>query len=268
MSSGDAARDGARQNRTQARRSTADEQADLERSLRELSELATGRIPLRTMLTKVAEYAVQAIPGAEGAGLTLIADDRSETLVSTNQLVTDVDAIQYGIRQGPCITAAMVGRTMRSHSLGEDQRWPEFGPRVVGLGVHSALSLPLIAPNRVVGAMNIYARSKDAFSEQSAILGELFAVPAAVAVQNGQILAQAQALAAQLQTALGQRVVIDQAVGLLIGRDKVSGDDAERWLRAMSRERQLSLHEVAAVTLQEATDRERPSSSHPKLDHP
>ena len=237
----------------QARAKRYGESVDLAESLRELSELATGDLPLRDMLTKVAEYAVRAIPGAEGAGLTLIAADRSETLVATSQLVSDVDAIQYGVRQGPCITAASDARTVLSHSLGDDKRWPAFGPQVVGLGVHSVLSLPLISPDRVVGAMNIYARHRDAFDDRSAELGQLFAVPAAIAVQNAQVLSQAIALAAHLQSALDGRAIIDQAIGVLIGRDKLSAEAAAGWLRASSEAKGLTVLEVADLTLREAT---------------
>ena len=96
--------------------------------------------------------------------------------------------------------------------------WPRFGPRVGRLGIHSALSLPLLLPGQVVGAINVYARGKDVFDDHAAELGELFAAPAAVAVHNAQILTQALALTVQLQTALSSRPVIDQAIGLLRGR--------------------------------------------------
>jgi GAF domain-containing protein len=234
---------------TQAR--TRDEDADLAASLRELSELANGDLSLRALLTKVAEYAVQAIPGAEGAGLTLIAADRSETLVATSQLVSDVDAIQYGIRQGPCITAAHTAKTVLSHSLSEDDRWPVFGKQVAELGVHSALSLPLIAADQVVGAMNIYARHRGAFDDRSTELGQLFAAPAAIAVQNAQVLSQALALAADLQSAFSDRAVIDRAIGLLIGRDKISAAAAESWMHASAEAHGLTVLEVADITLGE-----------------
>ena len=53
---------------------------------------------------RVATYAVRAIPGADGAGLTL-EDDRANTIVATAAFVSEIDDIQYGIGQGPCITA-------------------------------------------------------------------------------------------------------------------------------------------------------------------
>ncbi len=138
---------------------------------------------------------MKAIPGAEGAGLTLLEPDRADTIVKSEPFVEEIDDIQYGLGEGPCISAAETGRTMRSGSLGDDPRWPRFGPRADRLGVHSVLSLPLIAGDVVVGAMNVYAHAPDSFDERSAELGELFAVPAAIAVQNAQILAQTRRLA-------------------------------------------------------------------------
>jgi GAF domain-containing protein len=62
--------------------------------------------------------------------------------------------------------------------------------------VRSALPLPLIGSDGVLGAMNIYAHRSDAFDERVAELGELFAVAAAFSVQNAQVLARALALPA------------------------------------------------------------------------
>ena len=47
---------------------------------------------------------------------------------------------------------------------------------------------------------------------------QIAAVPAAVAVQNAQVLAQTQRLAAQLQSALETRGVIDRAIGIMMSR--------------------------------------------------
>ena len=123
----------------------AAEDDDLAVSLAALSRLSSGRLGLEDLLTQVATFAVRAIPGADGAGLTLIEADRADTIVKSAPFVREIDDIQYGLGEGPCISAAATGRTMRSGSLGGDPRWPRFGPRVGRLGVHSVLSLPLIS---------------------------------------------------------------------------------------------------------------------------
>jgi GAF domain-containing protein len=135
--------------------------------------------------------------------------------------------------------------------------WPRFGPRVGRLGVHSALSLPLLLPDRVVGAINVYAYGKDVFDEHAAKFGELFSKPAAVAVYNAQILAGALALAVQLQTALSTRPVIDQAIGIIRGRTGRSAEDAFTQLRAISQSQHRKLADVAHQIVDEAVRRAR-----------
>ena len=241
----------------------ATEDDDLRASLAALSQLATGQMQLDDVLTRVAEFAVAAIPGADGAGLTLMEAGRSDTIVASAPFVGQVDDIQYSIEEGPCITAAAEARTVRSGSLGGDPQWPRFGPRVGRLGVHSVLSIPLLTSDGVLGAMNVYAHQHDAFDEHAALIGELFAVPAAIAVQNAQVLAQARRLAAQLQTALTSRSTIDQAMGIVMSRVGCDPDEAFDRLRQISQSENQRLHTIAEHIRDEAIRRARARHNEP-----
>ena len=232
----------------------AAEEDDLREGLAGLSRL-TNRLGLEDLLTRVATYAVRAIPGADGAGLTLLEDDRANTIVATAAFVSEIDDIQYGIGQGPCITAAREGQIVMSGSLGSDPRWRKFGGTVARLGVHSVLSLPLVIPDRVVGAMNVYAHDRHVFDERAAELGEIYAVPAAVAVQNAQVLAQTQRLAAQLQSALETRGVIDRAIGIMMSRSGGTEDQALARLRALSQNEHHKLAVIARQIIDDAVRR-------------
>lgn len=240
-----------------ARTRVAEQDDDLQQSLTGLSKLAMTSLNLEDVLTHVAVFAVRAIPGADGAGLTLLEEGHSDTIVATAEFVRQVDEIQYGLGEGPCISAAAENRTVRSGSLGSDGMWPRFGPRVERLGVHSVLSLPLAFGGKVLGAMNVYAHAPDAFSDLSVELGELFAVPAAVSVQNAQVLAQTKRLALQLQTALTSRAVIDQALGIIMSRSGVSAQDAFARLRTISQTENRKLSAVAQAIVDEAVRRAR-----------
>jgi GAF domain-containing protein len=233
------------------------EEEDLRESLEGLSRLASDRLPLEDLLTQVATYAVQAIPGADGAGLTLLEQDRADTIVATAPFVTEVDDIQYGMNQGPCISAAREGQTVMSGSLGGDSRWPRFGGRVARLGVHSVVSLPLITPDGVVGAMNVYAHNKNVFDDRAAELGQIFAAPAAIAVHNAHVLAQTRRLASQLQSALEIRGVIDRAVGIVMSRSGITEHEALDRLRSLSQQEHRKLAEVARQIVDEAVARAR-----------
>jgi GAF domain-containing protein len=234
---------------------TEQQEADLRDSLAALSRLAAGNLDLEGMLTRVAEFAVHAIPGADGAGLTLMERDRPDTIVSTAPFVSEIDAIQYGLGQGPCISAVAEAEPLLSGSLGGDARWPQFGGRIARLGVHSVVSLPLITPDGVVGAMNVYARAKNAFDERAADLGMVFATPAAIAVQNAHALAQTRRLADQLRAALETRGIIDRAIGIMMSRTGGTEIEAMTRLRERSQAEHRKLAVVARSIIDEAVRR-------------
>ncbi len=244
-----------------AAQATADE-LDLQAGITDLASLVADSLGLDVLLDRVAAAAAHAIPGADGAGVTLLRIDSGQNMVAalaaSHPFVSVIDEIQYVIvKEGPCITAALERRTVRSGSLGGEKMWPHFGPRVGRLGVHSALSLPLLLTGQLVGAINVYAHGKDVFDDHAAELGELFAAPAAVAVHNAHILTQALALTAQLQTALSTRPVIDQAIGLLRGRSGGTAGEAFTRLRAISQHEHTKVGEVAQRIVDDAVRRAR-----------
>lgn len=236
-------------------RSAEGEDEALRESLLDLSRLGTSRMDLEGLLRRVASYAVRAIPGADGAGLTLLEEDRQNTVVTTADFVREVDDIQYGMGQGPCVSAVREATTVLSGSLGGDKRWPRFGGAVARLGVHSVVSLPLITADGVVGVMNVYAHERNAFDERAVELGEVYAAPAAVAVQNAHVLEQTRRLAARLQAALETRSVIDRAVGILMSRSGGTETEALNRLRALSQQEHHKLSVVARGIVDEAVRR-------------
>jgi transcriptional regulator with GAF, ATPase, and Fis domain len=148
-------------------------------------------------------------------------------------------------------------RATVSGSLGSDSRWPRFGGRVARMAVHSALSLPLMVGDQVIGAINTYARSRDAFGERAVLLGSQFAGPAAVSVYNAQLLAGAQERTQRLQRALGNRAVIDQAIGIMRSRSGASAEEAFDRLTRISQTENIKLHVIAERLVEEAVRRAR-----------
>ena len=192
--------------------------------------------------------------------------DRPQTVVASAEFVRVVDDVQYGLGEGPCLLAVESRTTQTSGSLGGEARWPRFGPRVGRMGVHSVLSLPLLLPGRVVGAMNVYAHAKNAFGSDAVRIGELFAGPAAVSVHNAQILDRSQRLAEQLGAALTSRAVIDQAIGVLMSRTGATPEEAFDRLRELSQSQHVKVSEVARMLVEEAVRRARarmPSTDSP-----
>jgi GAF domain-containing protein len=230
---------------------------ELQQSLAGLAAVLMGAAPLAMTLEEVAAFATSAIPGADGVGLTMLDSVRQDTMVASKDFVSAVDRVQYGLGEGPCITAVATRTTQVCGSLGGEPRWPKFGPQAGRLGVHSALSLPLIVADQVVGALNVYGRAHHAFSGEAVSIGERFSGPAAVTVANARALEQTRRLAEQLEQALVSRAVIDQAIGILMSRSGTNAEEAFASLRAMSQTDQIKLADVAETLVAQAVARAR-----------
>ncbi len=237
-----------------------DDEQMLLASLHDLGSMVTGSLGLTELVGNVATFATRAIPGAKGAGVTLLRDRDEEhpieALAASAPFVAEIDRLQYEkLNEGPCITAVRERRCVRTGSLADEPMWPRFGPQAERCGVHSALSLPLMLGDRVVGAINAYAFDKDAFDDHAVELGELFAAPAAVAVHNAQILHQANDLVGRLRTAIAARPVVDQAVGIIRARAGVSSEVAFARLRDKSQQEKVPVVEVAQRVVDDAIRR-------------
>jgi GAF domain-containing protein len=238
------------------------DEVDLIAGLTGVARIVAGGRAVVDLLGEVAEFAIQAIPGADGTGVTAIelyaSTPRVQAWAVTADFVREIDTVQHEeLKEGPCVTCMHSRRPTVSGSLGCDDRWPHFGGRVARLGVHSALSLPLIVDDQVVGAIDAYARSRDAFTERAVQLGSQFAGTAAVSVYNGQLLARAQERTNRLQRALGSRAVIDQAIGIIRSRSGGTAEEAFERLTRISQTENTKLYAVAERLVEEAVRRAR-----------
>lgn len=233
---------------------------DLQEGLRGVAGLVAGARGMDELLADVADFAARAIPGVDGAGIALVQMQEGgagiRAWAATADFVNAIDVVQYEeLHEGPCITCMQTGRPTVSGSLGSDRRWLHFGGRVARMAVHSALSLPLIVGGRVIGAINTYARERDAFGEHAVQLGTQFAGPAAVSVHNGQLLDHARQRTSQLQRALSSRAVIDQAIGIVRSRSGATAEEAFDRLTRLSQAENIKLHVVAERLVEEAVRR-------------
>jgi AmiR/NasT family two-component response regulator len=76
-------------------------------------------------------------------------------------------------------------------------------------------------------------------------------------VYNGQLLDHAQERTAQLERALSNRAVIDQAIGIIRSRSGASAEEAFNRLTRLSQTENIKLHIVAQRLVDEAVRRAR-----------
>ncbi|MEU0530131.1 GAF and ANTAR domain-containing protein [Amycolatopsis tolypomycina] len=191
-------------------------------------------------LAAIVKAAVDHVDGAEQAGISLVERGRAiRTVAPTDDAVTAIDEVQYRTGQGPCLDAIAEHQVFSTGDLAAEDRWPAFARAAAGFGVRSMLSYRLFVTENTLGALNLYSRTRDAFSRQTQEDGRLFATHAAIALVGAQT-------EAQLTAAIESRDVIGMAKGILMQRHDVDAVAAFRMLVESSQHSNMKLHQVAA----------------------
>jgi len=222
------------------------DQSPLQRSLTELSAFLVSEQSVGDTLTTVCALAVEAVPPAMFAGITMMVDDRVTTQAFTDPTCPHIDQAQYESGHGPCLDAFKSGSQILVESLEQDDRWPEFAEAAMAHGVRSTLSLPMLSGETSVGALNLYAGEEGTFGEAEAEVGRLFAAQATVVLVNAQAYWGARLKSEHLERALAGRETIDLAKGIIMNAMGCAPDKAFDTLVKQSQAENRKLRDVAA----------------------
>lgn len=207
-------------------------------AMADLTRPLAAETTLDDTLAAVTDNAVKLIDGVHYADVMLVHDDTVESVAPTDSMVTDLDALQLRLRQGPCLQAADGEELIQCRDLTKDERWPQFAVRAVDAGVHSMLSFRLYTHRKGSGALNLLSRATDPFDSDDLLVGAMLATHAATAVLavNRQ---------RQFESALESRDIIGQAKGMLMERFDVSAVRAFEMMTALSQDTNTPLRIIA-----------------------
>ena len=208
--------------------------------LNALERLATSLTPgdLDATLARITAAAVEILPEVQYASLSVKqADGRLVTVAPTHDVVTEVDAAQYQLREGPCYEAAVETVHVISPNLAADSRFPRYAKVALDKGIRAQVGIRLFDAPRSNGALNLYSTSVGAF-EDIGTVGRLFAHHAATAIAYAQEITQ-------LREAIDTRGTIGQAVGVLMERFGLNDQRAFSLLTRLSQDRNVKLRAIA-----------------------
>ncbi len=219
------------------------------------SALPTDDDVIDATLRLVVELARTTVGGADGVSVSLLRHGRLATVAASDQTVLDMDAQQYATGEGPCIDASTQGRWFHAASLDVEDRWPQFTPRAMALGIRAILSSPLVAWGLPVGALNIYSHQPTAFATDDQRLAMKFAAEASAILTDAGVDATDDQRSERFQASLRSREVIAQAQGVLMERQGLTEDEAFTALRVRAQQDGLTLRARA----EQVNDSTRPS---------
>jgi len=221
---------------------------DLEQSLSEVARalFATGSVERSLQLT--VDLAFATIDGCDAAGVFNLRDGRITTVASTHPIVIELDDLQVASNEGPCIDALTGGQHPFAADLANAPQWPTFGPAATAAGIRSALAFRL--SDQPISALNMYARLPAAFGATDRAKGLIFATLAGLALDLAGERADDLLRVANLHEALRTRELIGQAQGILIERERITGDQAFDVLRRASQHLNIKVREVAQTLVE------------------
>ena len=236
---------------------------DLTGTFERLQSLLLTVEQLEEFLQQLTVLAAGLVDPPMSCGITVRRDGRPLTVASSDDRASGLDESQYAVSEGPCLHTLQTGQPVDIADAETEGRWPRYLTTARDQGLRCSLSLPLTVRGATAGAMNIYGfDGPEMFTDPVRQRCEVFAGQASGALQLALGQARDLELHDQLEQALSSRTVIDQAIGILMGQQRCTADDAFALLRMRSQSSQQKLRDVAADLVTRVTG-QAPQQSKP-----
>lgn len=225
---------------------------DLAAAYSELQNLLLDGPDVTGFLQQLATLSAALIPRTS-CGITMRRDHQVATVASSDEFAMQLDEIQYGHGEGPCLQAMRTRERVQVTDLAAEDRWGGYRLHALAAGLRSSVSVPLTVDSAKRGALNLYSRTLDNFDQPDIQRAESFALQATTALTLLLRYAKQATIEDQLLQALATRAIIDQALGIVMGQRQISSAAAFGILRETSQNGNRKLSVVAAEIIETTT---------------
>lgn len=198
------------------------------------------------MLHRLVEYCVDMLD-VTAAGL-LLSDQRGglQVLAASTERTQLLELFQVQADEGPCRDCFRTGEAVLVPDLtAEVARWPRFAPKAVEQGFVAVHAIPLRLRGDIIGALNLFGAKAGSINSEDIQVARALADIATIAILHERTVHRAEILTEQLQTALNNRVVIEQAKGVISQAANLEMDEAFDVLRNYGRSHSTRLSVIA-----------------------
>ena len=234
-----------------------------------LGPLAHGLIALAGMpedfstvddqLTLIARLAADRVAAVDYASVTAIREDAYTTVAASSALAVAVDEAQYADQAGPCLEPLHTGAPAPVPDIGATMMWPGFRDQAVKIGLRASVSIPLYAGSGApVAVLNLYSHDATAMAPLTEAVWTVYKPGNAAGGEAVDLEPGAWELMAGLVKVVAIRATIQQAVGVIMARERVGALDAYLSLCARAAETGSSLTARAAAVIQQLSEPPNP----------
>jgi len=218
-------------------------------ALVEFADTLVDDFDLVEFLQKVTERTVELLD-LDAAGILLAGPSGRLSLVAAStEKAQFLETIQLQKEQGPCLDVFDSGTLVICTDLTTESRWPRFVPAALATGFRSVHAVPMRFRDQVIGGLNLFRTVPGALSGDTLHYAQALADMTTIGILSERALRQADLVAVQLQHALENRVILEQAKGFLAERHGIEFSAASDLLRSFAAEHGLKTSDVAHAVM-------------------
>jgi len=212
-----------------------------------LHVLLASNHEIADFLNDLARLAASEIIGTpDGYCAILLSRKKRKTVVGhSSQVAKDLDEIQAGFDEGPCLEAQAQHEVILSSDVHDETRWPQYMATLRGSRIRSVLAVPLLLDGAATAAINFYALEPRSFDDEDIDKAQRFASLASLAVSVALRIADAAQVAADRQQAMESRTAIDLAIGIIMAQQSCTQQEAFDVLAKVSSIRNVKVRDLA-----------------------
>jgi hypothetical protein len=219
-----------------------------ERAVRELAAAVASLVTEHDVLGTVTDLlsGCERCLGAAGSGILVSRpdDERLEFLAATSHRAEDIELYQANIDEGPAADIVATGQPVTAGGAAFAERWPGLTDLFHARGFRSVYAYPMRWRGQTIGALNLFFAGDTVPAGAEPVAQAFSDIATVVVVHSGAI--STTHVVAQLRSALTDRIVIEQAKGVLAYTEDLTVDAAFDRLLAQAKQTHRSLSEVAA----------------------
>ncbi len=164
---------------------------------------------------------------------------------ASSEQIRLLELFQLQNEQGPCLDCYTTGETVAAPNLTAPTPWPKFATASVNDGYRWVYALPLHHNRVTLGCLNLFKADAEPLAPSDIALAQGFADVARIAIMQSHANQQTDDRNGRLNHALGSRITVEQAKGMVVEHFAVDVHDAFEMLRSYGFASNRSLLEVA-----------------------
>ena len=182
----------------------------------------------------------------DAAGIMLAdADGKLRWASASDPLAQTLEDNQEAFAAGPCLQAFASGQPAVIHDATLEPHWGEITLAFVEQQIRSGLSVPVQLGGGPIGTLDVYAAAPGGWDATEVSALQTYAGLVATLLGTAAKAERSGRLAEQLQVALDTRILIEQAKGALMDRERLDDQQAFSDLRQAARSSRRQLPEGA-----------------------